>query len=347
MVGPLAITTKAPGSGDVMQGLYDELVDETRRALQRRLRSSPASDILSPFFMRGKMLRARLVFAAAGAVGGNPEDIIAGAEAIELLHGASLLHDDIIDQASQRRGLVSVHKQLGIERTLVLGDELLLMAFSAVADSQAQCSTSRVLGAIDVLAACARKCCRGQFDELDAARGITEDEYLAIVRGKTAAQFVAASSVGAVLTGGSRRKLERLQIYAEQLGIAFQIEDDILDIFGDSDLMGKPTGNSLALGRPLLPLIYLRNADPELARVAVAHLGGQGQGADKLKRALDRHNILRLVRRTQRSYVTAAIEAIDALEPCPSVDAMRKLALLATESQGAQAIEATSDALRS
>ena len=98
--------------------------------------------------------------------------------------------------------------------------------------------------------------------ELCAKRWVSEDEYLSIVRGKTAAQFIAAGTVGATLAGASGRLLQSVRDYAERVGIAYQICDDLRDITGDSRAMGKPTGNSLALGRPLLPLIYLWDAEP-------------------------------------------------------------------------------------
>lgn len=326
MARRLATTNIKQGRSDWLSNVYSENVKRTRAALQARLASSPAGADLAPYFDRGKMLRARLVFAAADAVGAIPDDVQAGAEAIELLHGASLLHDDIIDRAAQRRGLVSVHEKLGVEQTLVLGDDLLLMAFSALAGSVDRHPADRLLKATDTLTRLARDCCRGQYDELCAARWITEKEYLAIVRGKTAAQFVAAASVGAILGDATISDLDRIRTYAQHVGIAFQISDDLLDLYGNPATMGKPIGNSLALGRPLLPLIYLWETDPESAQDAIRQLGESSWSIDDLLRLFDRLGILDRVQAVQTYHVAAATDALSEFKDLPGVDALRQLA---------------------
>lgn len=317
-------------TSDELRSLYADNVERVRHTLQESLSPSPGGSVLAPYFLRGKMFRARLVCAAAEAVGGNPDDVEPGAVAIELLHGASLLHDDIIDRSPQRRGFVSVHERLGVEQALVLGDDLLLMAYAAIGAARPGQPASRILDTIETLTACARDCCRGQFDELRASRWISEDEYLSIVRGKTAAQFVAASTVGATLAGASQRQLQGIRNYAEQVGVAFQIGDDLRDIVGDSRAMGKPTGNSLELGRPLLPLIYLWDADPESAQAAVTRLADSNWSIDELVRQLELHDIPERVRRIQHRYAATAIEVLDEFEASAGVNALRALAMLAT-----------------
>ena len=123
---------------------YSHFIDHTRLALQARLSDAPASEVLQQYFGRGKMLRAFLVFASAAAVGGDPAHAVAAAQAIELLHGASLFHDDIIDRASERRGMASLHERLGIGPALVVGDDLLLLAFATLGEARAHHPASRV-----------------------------------------------------------------------------------------------------------------------------------------------------------------------------------------------------------
>ncbi len=307
-------------------------VDRTRDALRARLADAPAGDILCEYFERGKMLRAQLVFASSAAVGGDPDEVAVGAEAIELLHAASLFHDDIVDGAAERRGLASLHERLGVGRALVVGDDLLLRAFAALGDARACHPPTRVLEATDALNQLARACCRGQFAELCADRWISEEQYLAIVRGKTAAPFIAAGLLGVVLGGGTSAHAGRIRVYAEEIGVAFQIGDDLLDLIGEPGMLGKPVGNSVAQGRPMLPLIYLRQVDPDLAA------GWQGRvdrGRPQAGAALlDERGVLTRVRNAQRAHVDAALAAISQFPVPAGVHELRALAARATSPVG-------------
>ena len=197
--------------------------------------------------------------------------MLMAAEAIELLHGASLFHDDIMDHAAERRGMASLHEQLGVAQALVIGDDLLLRAFAALADASPRHSPEVVLQAMQALNQLARTCCRGQFEELRATRWISEEQYFAIVEGKTASPFIAAGVLGVLLGGGTQSQLAQIRIYAREMGIAFQIHDDLLDLVGEPGSMGKPVGNSLSQGRPdasaYLPVAgELRSRSLEVAR---------------------------------------------------------------------------------
>lgn len=305
---------------------FAEYVDRTRFALQARLVDAPAGDVLRQYFERGKMLRAFLVFAAAASVGGALDDVVMAAEAIELLHGASLIHDDIADHAAERRGLASLHEQLGVGRALVVGDDLLLRAFAALGEARACHPATRVLAAIEALNEFARECCRGQFDELCAGRWISEEAYLAIVRGKTGAPFVAAGVLGVVLGGGTAAQAARTQAYAENVGIAFQIGDDLLDLLGEPAILGKPVGNSLALGRAMLPLIYLKQTRSDAVQKTLSELiAAEGSRRDVVA-LLEREGILDRVRQVQRRHIETAREAADELPVAAGVEALHALA---------------------
>jgi geranylgeranyl pyrophosphate synthase len=297
--------------------------------------ATPAGDVLYPYFARGKMLRASLVFAAATAVDGSrPDDVMMAAAAIELLHGASLIHDDIVDHAATRRGLPALHQQLGVGPALVVGDHLLLLAFAALGEARACHPPGRVLDALDTLNALARDCCRGQFDELRAGRWMTEQAYLAVVRGKTGAPFVAAGVLGAVLGGGTPSEIAHIRAFAQELGVAYQIGDDLLDLLGDPNMLGKPVGNSLALGRAMLPLIYLGQARAEALRTSVGEAAAMPSASaaatDERRRGLaqllQREGILDRVRRVQQAHVDAAFIAADNLSNTAGVDALHGLA---------------------
>jgi geranylgeranyl pyrophosphate synthase len=303
-----------------------DYVETTRAALQVRLADAPAGELLCPYFQRGKMLRAFLVFAASTSVGGALDNVVMAAEAIELLHGASLIHDDIADQAALRRGLVSLHQQLGIGGALVVGDDLLLRAFAALGEARACHPPSRVLEAVDVLNQLARDCCRGQFNELCAGRWISEDAYLAIVRGKTGAPFAAAGVLGVLLGGGTAAQAAGIRSYAEDVGVAFQIGDDLLDLLAAPGMLGKPVGNSLALGRAMLPLIYLLETSDGGAGAQPSTLIPQDCSRRDLVALLEQAGIVDRARDVQRRYIARARETAEQF-PFPSgVEALHALA---------------------
>lgn len=305
-------------------------LERTRQALCARLRTAPAGNLVSRYFERGKMMRAFLVFEASASVGGDPEDVLVAAEAIELLHGASLFHDDIIDHAVERRGMVALHEQLGVGPALVIGDDLLLRAFTALAQARARHSAEIVLQAIETLNQLARTCCRGQFDELCATRWISEKQYLAIVEGKTAAPFVAAGVLGVLLGGGTPTQLAQIRVYGRELGIAFQIDDDLLDLIGEPGSMGKPVGNSLSEGRPMLPLIYLWEATSDTLRSKLSHLGYNGRGREEVVELLRQHDILERTLQVRQHHLNAAMAALKDFENPSGMHALCSLASRAT-----------------
>lgn len=326
----LVPATALPGGSGQSASVYSHYVERTRAALQARLADAPAGEVLREYFARGKMLRAFLVFAAAASVGGRPEEVLAAAEAIELLHGASLVHDDIIDRAAERRGLPSLHERLGTGPALVLGDELLLRAFAVLAEARASHPAARVLAATDALNQLARDCCRGQFAELCAERWISEEQYLAIVRDKTAAPFVAAGVLGAGLGGGTPAQVDRIRVYAGELGVAFQIGDDLLDLVGEPRALGKPIGNSLAHGRPMLALIYLWQDSSAAARKQLSLLVEGDRARAEVVELLEQRGILDRVRQTQQRHFDVALAAVDDFPDAVGVDALRALATRAS-----------------
>jgi octaprenyl-diphosphate synthase len=237
---------------------YQALRAGCRASLLAVLEDAPCSDVLISLFGRGKMVRATLVFTATAAVGGRPSQVALAAEAVELLHGASLIHDDIVDDAQQRRGLPAVHLCVPSGGALVLGDYLILRALTRLTEAQGLHGRARVLRALETLMRAAEDCCRGQIDEILASSlSWGEDDYLAAVGMKTASQFVAAAQLGPILVGAPEGEIDALGIYATAVGTSFQILDDTLDLLGHPDVLGKPVGNSLARGRPSLPAIYL------------------------------------------------------------------------------------------
>ena len=198
----------------------------------------------------GKRIRPALTMAAALAAGASvTDDVVLGGVAVELVHIGSLYHDDVMDEADSRRGVESVNHRWGNLVAILAGDFLLAKA-SEIAAS---------LGT-DVAALLARtigRLCEGQVGELQTAFNVdrTEDEYLRSISGKTASLTSAACRIGGLVAQRPVNETDALTEFGESFGMAFQIRDDILDVIGDEESLGKPAGQDLVEGTYSLPII--------------------------------------------------------------------------------------------
>ena len=238
------------------------LEDDLRR-LEDALRASVTSG--DPFLSEvaghligagGKRLRPALALAAASAGGVTPtDDVLQGGVSVELVHLGSLYHDDVMDEASSRRGVESVNARWGNLVAILAGDFLLARA-SEIAASLG----TEVAG---LLAATIGRLCEGQVGELKTAFSVarTEDEYLSSIGGKTASLLSAACRIGALTACLERPAVDALTVYGEAIGMVFQIRDDVLDVVGTEAELGKPAGNDLVEGVYTLPVIRAL-ADP-------------------------------------------------------------------------------------
>jgi geranylgeranyl pyrophosphate synthase len=291
-----------------------------------RLRNDDVDPALVDHVAGGKMLRALLVLAAGCAVGGEPMALIPGAEAIELLHAASLVHDDIVDEAAERRGREALHIRTGEGVAIVLGDYLLLTALAVLADAPGV-PASQLLAATRRLCAHARRCALGEAAELLAAGGAcTEESYLALVRAKTSSTFAAAAAIGVIFGGGSPEQVVAAETYADALGVAYQIRDDVLDLTGDPERLGKPVGNSLEHYRPLLPLVYLESSGSPGARYQACRLAREPNLRLELIDLLEREGAFARTEQAQRWQIDLALAALAALGPSPGSNALAALA---------------------
>jgi geranylgeranyl pyrophosphate synthase len=281
-----------------------------RTAICQDLANAPLGRILSEYFEGGKMLRPLLVFVSASAVGGDPATVIPAAQALELLHGASLIHDDIVDGATERRGRSALHLQIGVGPAVVLGDYLILRAYTVFAQAQ----SPRVLEALQVLSQCAEECCRGQVEELSSKSGDPEENYFSIVRGKTASQFVAAATVGGILGDGRPEEIEALRVFALNLGIAFQIRDDELDL--SNELVQSSS----------LPLIFLQKYGSKSALEKYSQITRNGGNQSELRELLREDGMFDRLRVVKEQHLNQALEAVKSLRNASEESAMTAMA---------------------
>lgn len=221
----------------------------------------------------GKRLRPALVLCAAMAVGGRDaisERVVDAAAAVELLHLASLYHDDVLDSAPMRRGHVSANALWGNHAAVLSGDVLLSHAYRVAADLGA--TPLRRLA--DTLAAL----CAGQVAEsasrFDCSREFAH--YDASVRGKTATLLATSCWLGATTAGASAHASDALAGFGMEVGVAFQIVDDVLDLYGHVEAIGKPAGSDLRAGVFTLPVLMTLQRDPGLERLLVVGIDDQG-----------------------------------------------------------------------
>lgn len=272
----------------------------------------------------GKRLRPMLTLAAARACGYGGAFHIHLATTVEFIHTATLLHDDVVDESSQRRGRPTANLLWDNKSSVLVGDYLFARSFQLMVET----GNLRVL---DILADAAATIAEGEVLQLTAARDLAtgEDIYLRIIRGKTAALFSAATRVGAVIAGAGAAVEQALFTYGDALGIAFQIADDLLDYAGDAGI-GKNRGDDLREGKLTLPVIRaLAQADAgERAfwqRTITRGQVGDGDVA-QAQAILARHDAIASTRETAFEWAARARDALDAVPAGALRDTLSDLA---------------------
>src|SRR5512138_3689404 len=208
----------------------------------------------------GKRLRPMLTIAAAALTGYEGSGHVKLAASVEFMHTATLLHDDVVDESELRRGKAAARMVWGNEASVLVGDFLLGQAFKMMVEVGS-------LRALDILSSAAAIIAEGEVMQLGAAKNTatTEDEYLAVIRAKTAELFAAACEVGPVLTQRPKAEAAACRSFGMNLGIAFQLVDDALDYGGKSAKLGKNTGDDFREGKITLPVVlsFRRGSDSE------------------------------------------------------------------------------------
>ncbi|MBR9763426.1 MAG: polyprenyl synthetase family protein [Rhodobacteraceae bacterium] len=260
----------------------------------------------------GKRLRPMLTLAAAKLCGYQGPYHVHLAATVEFIHTATLLHDDVVDESQQRRGRPTANLLWDNQSSVLVGDYLFARAFQMMVEP----GNLRVL---DILSSAATTIAEGEVLQLSAAQDLatTEETYITIVRGKTAALFSAATESGAVLAGAPEEHVKALFAYGDALGIAFQMADDLLDYQGDSGQTGKNIGDDFRERKLTLPVIRaIAAADEEerdFWRRTIAR-GKQDEGdLDQALALFEKHGTLESTRQTALDWSAKAREALKAL----------------------------------
>ncbi|HLL27967.1 MAG TPA: polyprenyl synthetase family protein [Xanthobacteraceae bacterium] len=257
----------------------------------------------------GKRLRPILTLATAALTGYRGDGQIRLAAAVEFMHTATLLHDDVVDASEMRRGKLAARMLWGNEASVLVGDFLLGQAFKMMVEVGS-------LRALEILSSAAAIIAEGEVMQLAAAKNLdtTEDAYLGVIRAKTAELFAAACEVGPVLAGRAKAEQAACRSFGMNLGIAFQLVDDALDYGGRSARLGKNVGDDFREGKITLPVILaFRRGNEEERRFWRGVLEGGENAEENLERAislLSRHRALEDTVERARHYGAIAKDAL-------------------------------------
>ena len=244
--------------------LLEQINNEIRNmALDRKPEKlyAPIRYVLS---LGGKRIRPVLMLLAYNLYKEDVSSIYAQALAIETYHNYTLLHDDLMDKADMRRGMQTVHKKWNDNTAILSGDSMLVLAYQFMA----QCPAEHLKAVMDLFSLTALEICEGQQMDMDFEQrsDVKEEEYLEMIRLKTSVLLAASLKIGALLGGASAEDAERLYDFGMNMGVAFQLKDDLLDVYGDTAVFGKNIGGDILCNKKTYMLIKaLEHADKEQA----------------------------------------------------------------------------------
>ena len=281
----------------------------------------------------GKMLRPALTLITAEAVGGNRESALKSAAAIELIHTFSLIHDDIMDDDDMRRGKPSVHTVWGEPLAILAGDTLFSKAFGLVITSKEDnISADRVAESLAVVADACVKICEGQALDMgfEGNFDVQEEEYMEMIFKKTAALIAGACKAGAIVGGADSEVIDAMYEYGRLIGLAFQIQDDYLDVISDEKDLGKPVGSDIVEGKMTLMVVKaLSEANEEDKEKLVKILSDPESPQEDVDIAIDlfnKYGSIEYAHDVALSNVNKAKEILNILPNSSSKDALALLA---------------------
>jgi octaprenyl-diphosphate synthase len=326
-LGGVVALEEPRGPSQGLRPLLD-LVADDMRAVNGLILDKAVSDVeLIPKLAHhlidsgGKRLRPMLTIASAKACGYRGSGHIKLAAAVEFMHTATLLHDDVVDDSDLRRGKQSARLIWGNQASVLVGDFLLGQAFRMMV--QVGC-----LPALEILSNAAAVIAEGEVMQLAAAKDTStgEDDYLAIIDAKTAALFAAAAEVGAAIAERPEEERAALRSYGRNLGMAFQLVDDALDYAGDSSQLGKSTGDDFREGKITLPVIVcLRHGGDEERSFWRRTLSAGRIEAGDLEHAIrlmQTHGAIEATLERARQFGASARDALAGVPAGPSTSAL-------------------------
>jgi len=260
----------------------------------------------------GKRLRPYLVIKSCEVLGGTAKQALPAAAAVEMIHNFTLVHDDIMDNDEMRHGVPTVHTKFGIPVGILAGDVLFSKAFETVS-KHTEISKEESLSLVSKLSKACVNVCEGQILDIAMAGSQkipSENQYIRMIEKKTAALFEVSCAMGAICANNKQRDVYNLSRFGRNLGIAFQIVDDLIGIIGDSKITKKPVGNDIREGKKSLPiLLAINRANNRNAQKILNVFGNNSSSKDEIEevvRIIRLMGIEKIVRRKAMQYSNAA-----------------------------------------
>lgn len=285
----------------------------------------PLLGIITNYILRrrGKQVRPLFVFLSARLCGQTGKAAFNAASFIELLHTASLIHDDVVDESFERRGFFSINALWHSKVAVLVGDFLLAKGLLLAVDQNE-------FQMLRIVSQAVKDMSEGELLQTEKARGLnlSEEIYFEIIRKKTASLIASCAACGALAAGASVQTIETMRQFGEYVGIAFQIRDDIFD-YQDKGLIGKPTGNDLKEQKLTLPFIYVF-AGATLSQKrwmlnTVKNHNRKRNRVQELMLFIVQHGGIEYARRRMDDYRTKALEVLSTFEPCPARESLSML----------------------
>lgn len=314
-------------TADEILKMVNEFLDHLSYDRKPESLYEPIKYVLS---MGGKRIRPTLMLLAYNLYKENPEDILMNACALETYHNYTLLHDDLMDNADMRRGHLTVHKKWNDNTAILSGDSMLVLAFQRMM----QCDTKHLKDILDLFTVTALEIGEGQqYDmEFETRNDVKEDEYIEMIRLKTSVLLACALKIGAILADASAEDADNLYKFGEQIGLAFQLQDDYLDVYGDSKVFGKEIGGDITSNKKTYMLINAFNKAndaqrKELTRWVSAHDFDRNEKVDAVTRLYNEIGIDQLAQDKIAYYFAQSKKYLDAVNvPEEKKEELRKYA---------------------
>jgi octaprenyl-diphosphate synthase len=310
------------GSGISAFSLINDELDRVKESIGQQLAPARGDDSISRLVVHlntcgGKMIRPALMLLSGKAVGKVTDEHIRVAAILEMIHNATLLHDDVIDEGQKRRGSPTVNSLWGNEAAVLLGDFLLSKVFKMCADLRPQVSK--------IIADTTARICEGELRQIVQRQNgqLSESEYIDIITDKSAALFSSCCYLGGFLAGASEIQTRSLSGFGLNTGVAFQIADDLLDMIGDEGKMGKTLGSDVDKNKLTLAVIHLLGEVDEREKDNVrSKLNAWGENKELLAEMLRSYGSLEYAHSRVQEFVAKAIGSLADLKESDAKDAL-------------------------
>ena len=310
-------------------GLHREHVEKViMRSLSKMKQERLHGAMTHLFSGGGKRLRATLPRLVGEAVGEAHEGHYTLGASIEIIHNFTLVHDDLMDQDPIRRGLEAVHVAYDDSTAINAGDAMLAVAFEILAESP-DIDSNKLALLVRAIGEMVRNVADGQQEDIsfESRDKVSEDEYIAMITGKTSVMFETCAGTGSILAGASPDIVENMEKWGLNLGLCFQLMDDLIDITGDTKTLGKPAGSDIVQGKKTLIAIHALQCEDEMPAFTKAYGSGNCSDDDLLNAVKELHDSgsIQYAKDRAMHHHALAHECLDMIPDSPAVSVLREL----------------------